>query len=94
MRDGHNQSADWEQQAEEQVREVLGSLRAELRGRPSQEDLISSRQLDSLLFVSVLYGLEERSGREVDLDRLGGSELRTIRGLAHAFFGPQHGEGR
>ncbi len=72
-----------------QVRDVLAGFRAELLDCPADEDLISSRQLDSLIFVSVLIALEERSGREVDPGQAPSGELRTIRGLAGVFYGPQ-----
>jgi hypothetical protein len=82
------QTEDWAPGAEQQVRDVLGSYKPELRDRPADEDLISSRQVDSLTFVSILTGLIDRSGRDVDLDRIGGTELRTITGLARVFYGP------
>ena len=80
--------ADWESDAEEQVRDVLGTFRAELRDRPSDEDLISTRHVDSLTFISVVYSLIERSGRDVDLESVASVRLRTINGLAKVFFGP------
>jgi acyl carrier protein len=82
------QTQDWAADAEQQVRDVLASYRSELRDRPGDEDLIGTRQVDSLTFVSILTGLIDRSGRDVDLDRIGGTELRTIAGLARVFYGP------
>jgi hypothetical protein len=82
------QTDDWAADAERQVRDVLASYKSDLRDRPADEDLISSRQVDSLTFVSILTGLIDRSGRDVDLDRIGGTELRTITGLARVFYGP------
>lgn len=80
--------ADWESDAEGQVRDVLGTFRAELRDRPSDEDLINTRNIDSLTFISVVYSLIERSGRDVDLESVASARLRTINGLAWVFFSP------
>lgn len=50
------------------------------------EDLIRARVINSIAFVELLFVLEERSGRAVDLE--GGSDrLRTVASLAEQFFG-------
>ena len=89
MNNQQERAFDWKRDAEEQVRDVLGTFRDELRERPSDEDLINSRHIDSLTFVSIVHGLIERSGRDVDLETVASAHLRTINGLARVFFGPQ-----
>ena len=89
MDDGQEPASSWHKEAERQVRDVLAGFRAELLDWSADEDLISSRMLDSLVFVSVLIALEERSGREVDPGQAPSAELRTIRGLAGVFYGAQ-----
>jgi acyl carrier protein len=91
VNDSWQPTQGWREEAEKEVREVLAGFRAELRDWPGDEDLISSRQLDSLIFVSVLIALEERSGREVDPGEAPGAKLRTIDGLTELFYGPQRG---
>jgi hypothetical protein len=86
------EGVDGEGDAEARVRDVLGTFRAELRDRPSDEDLINTRHIDSLTFVSVLHSLIERSGRDVDVESVGSARLRTIRGMARVFFGPPDGD--
>ncbi|WP_017571400.1 hypothetical protein [Nocardiopsis halotolerans] len=78
---------------EAQVREVLATFRAELRSLPGDEDLINTRRIDSLTFISVVTALIDRSGRDIDLEAVSTARLRTITGLAEEFYGPED-EGR
>jgi hypothetical protein len=71
---------------EAQVREVLAGIREELRELPADEDLISSRAIDSLTFITVVSNLIDISGCDPDLDSVPITSLRTIRGLAEVFF--------
>lgn len=77
---------------EAQVRDVLAALRADLRLLPGDEDLIGARHIDSLAFISVVTALVDRSGRDIDLESASTDRLRTISGLAEAFYGPQDRE--
>lgn len=59
------------------------------------EDLIRSGVLDSLGLVELLFALEERSGRAIDLDAeldaADAERLSTVAGLAEHFFGTSEG---
>ncbi len=59
-----------------------------LRDLPAGEDLINSRAIDSLTFITVVQNLIDISGREPDLEAVPIDEasLRTIGGLAEVFF--------
>jgi len=50
------------------------------------QDLVRARVVESMKFVELLFLLEERSGRSVDLERLGAERLRSVAGLAALFF--------
>lgn len=76
-----------DKKGEAQVREVLAGIRADLRNLPAGEDLINSRAIDSLTFITVVQNLIDVSGREPDLEAVPIDSLRTIAGLAEVFFG-------
>lgn len=76
-----------DKKGEAQVRTALAGIREELRDLPAGEDLISSRAIDSLTFITFVQNLIDISGREPDLEAVPIDSLRTIRGLAEIFFG-------
>jgi acyl carrier protein len=49
-------------------------------------DLVATRAIDSLAFVEVVYAVEERTGRDIDLENVDARKLRTVRGIAELFF--------
>lgn len=71
---------------EAQVREVLAAYQQEATILPSDADLIDSRLITSLQFITAIQGLIDASGREPDLDAIPVERLRTISGLAEIFF--------
>jgi acyl carrier protein len=68
------------------VVDYLRSRRPELDTIDPDLDLIENRILDSLGFVNFLYLLEERTGREIDLESVTPDDFRTLRKLARRFF--------
>lgn len=76
-----------DEKGEALVREVLVGFREELRDLPAGEDLIDSRAINSLTFISVVQSLIDTSGRDPDLEDIPITSLRTINGLAEIFFG-------
>jgi acyl carrier protein len=66
--------------------DYLRSRRPELDTIDPDLDLIENRILDSLGFVNFLYLLEERTGREIDLESVTPDDFRTLRKLARRFF--------
>lgn len=72
---------------EAQVREVLSTFHEDLRNLPADADLIDSRLINSLAFITFMQDLIDASGREPDLDAVPIAKLRTIEGLVEIFFG-------
>ncbi|MFG1811846.1 hypothetical protein [Streptomyces sp. NPDC049040] len=72
---------------EAQVREVLSTFHEDLLKLPADVDLIDSRLINSLAFISFMQKLIDVSGREPDLDAVPIAKLRTIQGLVEIFFG-------
>ncbi|MFC4147957.1 hypothetical protein ACFO0M_16995 [Micromonospora mangrovi] len=72
---------------EAQVREVLSTFHKDLVNLPADVDLIDSRLINSLAFISFMQDLIDASGREPDLDAVPIAKLRTIEGLVEIFFG-------
>ena len=72
---------------EAQVREVLATFHEGLLTLPSDADLIDSRLINSLTFITFIQNLIDVSGHEPDLDAVPIAKLRTIAGLTEIFFG-------
>lgn len=72
---------------EAQVREVLSTFHEDLRNLPADVDLIDSRLINSLAFITFMQNLIDASGQEPDLDAVPIAKLRTIEGLVEIFFG-------
>lgn len=72
---------------EAQVREVLSTFHADLLNLPADVDLIDSRLINSLAFITFMQNMIDASGREPDLDSVPIAKLRTIEGLVEIFFG-------
>jgi len=72
---------------EAQVREVLSAFHEDLLNLPADVDLIDSRLINSLAFITFMQNLIDVSGREPDLDAVPIAKLRTIEGLVEIFFG-------
>jgi hypothetical protein len=71
---------------EAEVREVLAAFQAEALTLPADADLIDSRLITSLTFITAVQNLIDVSGREPDLDAVPIERLRTIGGLAEVFY--------
>lgn len=69
-----------------QVREVLATFQDEALSLPADADLIDSRLITSLSFITLVQNLIDVSGREPDLDAVPIERLRTIAGLAEVFY--------
>jgi hypothetical protein len=74
---------------EAQVREVLSAFHEDLLNLPADVDLIDSRLINSLAFITFMQNLIDASGREPDLDAVPIAKLRTIEGLVEIFFGSE-----
>lgn len=74
---------------EVQVREVLSTFHEDLLNLPADQDLIDSRLINSLAFITFMQQLIDVSGREPDLDAVPIAKLRTIDGLVEIFFGSE-----
>ena len=72
--------------AEQEVRSCLAGFVDDADASGRDEDLIATRTVSSLVFMSLIYTLEERSGREVDLESARPEQLRTIAGLSGLYF--------
>jgi hypothetical protein len=72
---------------EAQVREVLSVFHKDLLDLPADVDLIDSRLINSLAFITFMQDMIDASGREPDLDSVPIAKLRTIGGLVEVFFG-------
>ncbi|AUH44415.1 acetyl xylan esterase [Streptomyces sp. CMB-StM0423] len=72
---------------EAQIREVLSTFHPELVNIPADVDLIDSRLINSLAFITFMQNLIDATGREPDLDSVPIGKLRTIEGLTEIFFG-------
>jgi hypothetical protein len=75
-----------EQDGEAQVRKVLADFAPDVLDLPADEDLIDSRLINSLTFITCIQNLIDVSGREPDLDAVPIERLRTIGGLTEVFF--------
>jgi hypothetical protein len=75
-------------EGESRVRAVLAGFREELRDIPAGDDLIDSRLINSLTFITIIQSLIDISGRDPDLDAVPIASLRTISGLTEIFFEP------
>lgn len=71
---------------EDRVRTVLATICPDVLTLPADDDLIDSRLINSLTFITCIQNLVEASGREPDLDSVPIKRLRTIGGLAEVFF--------
>jgi len=71
---------------EAQIRKVLSTFHEDLLTLPSHVDLIDSRLINSLAFITFMQQLIDVSGREPDLDAVPIAKLRTIEGLVEIFF--------
>lgn len=72
---------------EAQVRQVLSTFHEDLLDLPADVDLIDSRLINSLAFITFMQDLIDASGREPDLDAVPIAKLRTVQGLVEIFFG-------
>jgi len=72
---------------EAQIRKVLSTFHEDLLNLPADVDLIDSRLINSLTFITFIQNLIDVSGCEPDLDAVPIAKLRTIDGLAEVFFG-------
>ncbi len=75
-----------EKHGEAKVREALVAFCAKLQDLPADHDLIESRLINSLTFITCVQHLIDFSGVEPDLDAVPIEKLRTIKGLAEIFF--------
>jgi len=72
---------------EAQVRQALSTFHEDLLTLPADVDLIDSRLINSLAFITLIQNLIDASGCEPDLDAVPIAKLRTIDGLVEIFFG-------
>ncbi|MFE2979035.1 acyl carrier protein [Streptomyces sp. NPDC059258] len=68
------------------VRDYLHSRRPDLTSIDPDLDLIDNRVIDSLGFISFLYVLEERTGREIPLDSVSPEDFRTLNRIRARFL--------
>jgi len=80
------------EEAVEAVLACIAAIRPDSTPPAITEDLIRARTIDSIGFVELLFVLEERSGRAVDLEATGAERLHTVSGLAEQFFGTRGGD--
>jgi acyl carrier protein len=87
----HDRDALASEEAIDAVLACIATIRPDSTPPAITDDLIRARAIDSIGFVELLFVLEERSGRAVDLEAAGAEHLRTVAGLAEQFFGTRGG---
>lgn len=68
------------------VLDFLKSRHPDLGPIPPDLDLIESRIISSMMFVELLYRLEEATGEEIKLEDVTPDDFRTLNNIHARFF--------